>query len=187
MKMKKESNFVNKLLIMFCSLLVMASGMWYSGYKKESNLQIEEESYEMVFKKLSEEVQKPPEDVPEIGDGIVESDEAETPKEQPGPDASTEEGSGMKVQAEGEPSVEGEPPAASDPQPDVTGDSQDKININTATAAELTALPGIGEVLAGRIVEYRKQHGAFQSLEDIKNVDGIGEKKFEGIKESISI
>lgn len=64
--------------------------------------------------------------------------------------------------------------------------SGDKININTCTKEELTSLPGIGEVLAGRILEYREQN-PFNTIDDIKNVSGIGEKKFESIKELIRI
>ncbi|MGB9791141.1 MAG: helix-hairpin-helix domain-containing protein [Thermacetogeniaceae bacterium] len=63
-----------------------------------------------------------------------------------------------------------------------------KVNINTASAKELDeALPGIGPTLAQRIVEYREQHGPFRSVEDIKNVSGIGERRFEQIKDLITI
>lgn len=62
-----------------------------------------------------------------------------------------------------------------------------KININTATAAELETLPGIGPVLAQRIVDYRKANGPFAAIEDIKNVSGIGEGIFEEIKELIFV
>ncbi|MCJ7667428.1 MAG: helix-hairpin-helix domain-containing protein [Anaerolineae bacterium] len=62
-----------------------------------------------------------------------------------------------------------------------------KININTATAAELESLPGIGPVLAQRIVDYRKANGPFATIEDIKNVSGIGEGIFEEIKELIFV
>ena len=61
------------------------------------------------------------------------------------------------------------------------------ININTATAEELTQLKGIGEVIAQRIVDYRNENGAFSSIEDIMNVSGIGEKKFEAIRDNISV
>lgn len=61
------------------------------------------------------------------------------------------------------------------------------ININTATAAELETLPRIGPVTAQKIVEYREQHGPFQSIEDIKRVSGIGDATFEAIKALIVV
>jgi len=64
-------------------------------------------------------------------------------------------------------------------------DSNSKININICSKEELMSLPGIGEVLAGRILEYREQN-PFKTIDDIKNVSGIGEKKFESIKELIT-
>ena len=62
-----------------------------------------------------------------------------------------------------------------------------RININTASRTELTDLPGIGNVLAGRIVDYRTQHGAFSRIDDIKRVSGIGEKRFEAIQDKITV
>lgn len=67
----------------------------------------------------------------------------------------------------------------------VNGQGSDKININVASSVELQSLPGIGEVIAGRIIEYRKTT-KFNSIEDILDVSGIGEAKFESIKEMIS-
>ena len=61
------------------------------------------------------------------------------------------------------------------------------LDLNTATAEELTALPGIGEVLAGRIVAYREEVGAFTSVEELLQVDGIGEKRFEAIRDYITL
>ncbi|MGN1136737.1 MAG: ComEA family DNA-binding protein [Oscillospiraceae bacterium] len=60
------------------------------------------------------------------------------------------------------------------------------ININTATVEELKTLNGIGEVIAARIVEYANTIG-FNSIEDIKNVKGIGDKKYENIKDKITV
>lgn len=67
-----------------------------------------------------------------------------------------------------------------------SNDASGKININTCTREELLSLPGIGEVIADRILEYRKQN-TFHNVEDIMNVSGIGEKKFESIKELITV
>ncbi len=61
------------------------------------------------------------------------------------------------------------------------------ININTANETELEELPGIGASIAGRIIEYRNKNGKFKSIEDIKNVTGIGDSKFEKIKDLIKI
>mgnify|MGYP000917595516 CR=1 FL=1 len=61
-----------------------------------------------------------------------------------------------------------------------------QIDINTCTKEELMSLPGIGEVLAGRIVEYREQN-PFKTIDDIKNVAGIGDKKFESIRDLIIV
>jgi len=60
-----------------------------------------------------------------------------------------------------------------------------KININTANSTILQSLPGIGPVLSERIIEYRNQNGLFGVIDDIMNVSGIAEKKFEGIKDLI--
>lgn len=61
------------------------------------------------------------------------------------------------------------------------------ININTATKDELDILPGIGPAKADAIVTYRETMGGFSSIEDIKNVKGIGEKTFENLKDYITV
>ncbi|MSU02884.1 helix-hairpin-helix domain-containing protein [Tissierella pigra] len=65
-------------------------------------------------------------------------------------------------------------------------DISDKININTCTKEALISLPGIGEVTASKIIEYREST-PFKNIEDIKSVSGIGEKKFQAIKELIIV
>lgn len=65
--------------------------------------------------------------------------------------------------------------------------SSAKININRATETELQSLNGIGPAMAAKIVEYRQNNGFFKSIEDIKNVSGIGESKFIEIKDYITI
>lgn len=64
---------------------------------------------------------------------------------------------------------------------------QEKININTATAEELDTLPNIGPVKAEAIIQYREEQGPFYTIEQIQEVDGIGEKTFEKIKDMITI
>lgn len=59
------------------------------------------------------------------------------------------------------------------------------ININAARDIDLIALPGIGEVLAERIVAYRDEYGAFESIDDLLNVDGIYQSKLDSIREYI--
>lgn len=61
------------------------------------------------------------------------------------------------------------------------------ININLANETELEELPGIGASIARRIIEYRNKNGKFKSIEDIKNVTGIGDSKFEKIKSLIRV
>lgn len=65
--------------------------------------------------------------------------------------------------------------------------SASKININRATADELTALPGIGAVRAGQIVDHREKNGYFDDIQEIMDVGGIGEKTFKNIAELITI
>ena len=62
-----------------------------------------------------------------------------------------------------------------------------KININTASRNELMDLTGVGEVIAGRIIDYRNQHGPFLRIEDIMNVSGIGERRYESIQDKITV
>ena len=61
------------------------------------------------------------------------------------------------------------------------------INLNTATAAELETLPGVGPVLAQRIVAWRTDHGAFTSVDGLSAVTGIGPKLLAGLRESVTV
>jgi competence protein ComEA len=64
---------------------------------------------------------------------------------------------------------------------------EDKININTASLAELEKLNGVGPVTAQKIVDYREKEGSFTKIEDLMKVPGIGEKTFEKFKEQITV
>ena len=69
----------------------------------------------------------------------------------------------------------------------VTENVQDKIDLNTADAEQLKQLPGIGDVLAERIITYREECGGFSSIEEIMNVKGIASGKFAEIKDKIYV
>lgn len=70
---------------------------------------------------------------------------------------------------------------------EATSNSSALININTASQTELETLNGIGPSIASRIITYREENGKFKTIEDIKNVTGIGESKYENIKDFITV
>jgi competence protein ComEA len=72
------------------------------------------------------------------------------------------------------------------PSPSVASPSDEKININIADSAALEALPGIGPVIAQRIIDYRLANGPFTQIEEIMDVSGIGPATFERIKDLIA-
>ena len=61
------------------------------------------------------------------------------------------------------------------------------VNLNTASAAQLEALPGIGAKTAALILEYRKKNGSFKKVEELMNVKGIGEKSFLKLKNRVTV
>ena len=67
------------------------------------------------------------------------------------------------------------------------GAGDEKIHLNAATAAELDALPGVGPVIAERIVSYREENGPFQALEDLLDVPGIGEAKLADLRDRLRV
>jgi competence ComEA-like helix-hairpin-helix protein len=66
-------------------------------------------------------------------------------------------------------------------------DAAKLVNVNTASVQTLAALPGIGEVIAERIIEYRYYNGAFQSVEDLKTIEGIGDERFESMAGLVTV
>lgn len=71
--------------------------------------------------------------------------------------------------------------------PAVTTSAGEKMNINTATVAQLQSLPGIGQVLAKRIVDYRQENGLFTTTEQLLLVEGIGESLLDSISDQITV
>jgi competence protein ComEA len=68
-----------------------------------------------------------------------------------------------------------------------SGSALAAINLNTATKDDLVALPGIGPAKAQAILDYRKAHGSFKSVEEVKDVKGIGAKRFEKLKGELAV
>ena len=77
--------------------------------------------------------------------------------------------------------------ADADPAPAVGSAGGAKVNLNSATAEQLTSLPGIGPATARLIIEHRTKTGKFSRIEELMNVKGIGEKKFQSIKDLITL
>ncbi|MEU1847345.1 helix-hairpin-helix domain-containing protein [Micromonospora sediminicola] len=76
------------------------------------------------------------------------------------------------------PAAGGGPPA---------GPAAGPVNLNTATLAQLDALPGVGPVLAQRILDHREQHGGFRSVSDLRQVEGIGDARYEQLKDLVTV
>jgi competence protein ComEA len=77
--------------------------------------------------------------------------------------------------------------ASERPAPAAKASASGPLNLNTATVAQLEALPGIGRSVAERILEYREKSGGFKKVEDLMNVRGIGEKSFLKLKPLVTV
>ena len=86
----------------------------------------------------------------------------------------------------------GNPPAAAGtavpgPAPSGTADGSGRVNLNTATEAELDTLPGVGPVTAAAIIAWRKTNGSFTSVDQLAEVDGIGPARLEKLKDKVTV
>ncbi|MET8359892.1 helix-hairpin-helix domain-containing protein [Micromonospora sp. NPDC005171] len=79
------------------------------------------------------------------------------------------------------------PGGAAGPAAGDAGPAVGPLNLNTATLAQLDALPGVGPVLAQRILAHRDQHGGFKSVGDLRQVDGIGDARYEQLKDLVTV
>lgn len=88
--------------------------------------------------------------------------------------------------ADGEQIHVGAPTAAGAPGT-ASGAAGGKISLNSATAEQLEELPGIGEVTAGNILDWRGRHGGFTAVEQLREVDGIGERRLAVLRERVTV
>jgi len=104
----------------------------------------------------------------------LSSDAATVPLEVPG-------------RSESAPVEASEPPASSRSLQAAAHDSSRRVDLNHATASDLEALPGIGPKLAQRVIDHRRSHGPFTKVEDLRQVKGIGHKKFDRLRSHVLV
>lgn len=78
-------------------------------------------------------------------------------------------------------------PAIGEAPPPTAAESGGKVNLNVADAAALEALPRIGPATAAQIIDWREANGGFATIDDLRNVPGIGEKTFDGLKDLVTV
>lgn len=93
----------------------------------------------------------------------------------------------IRIYKMGEEAAEGEEEAIASEEVSKTVNSSGKLNINKASLEELQTLPGIGEVRAKSIIEYREAQGGFKSVEELSNISGIGTKTLEKLRDKVDI
>ena len=169
--------------------LTVAFACFMGGYFAGSRGSVNIVSVEPQYGEAQQVTAAPP--ASEAGRTAPPASAPETGAASAGAAAADAASAGAAADSSGSPAGSGESPAeAVQPAAEPAGaprGGDGRININTASRSELTDLPGIGDVLSGRIVDYRNQHGAFASIEDIRNVSGIGEKRFEAIRDKITV
>ncbi|WP_247673438.1 ComEA family DNA-binding protein [Micromonospora sp. C51] len=85
------------------------------------------------------------------------------------------------------PGAAADPVSGAGPVPGGGPGAGGRVNLNTATSAQLETLPGVGPVLAQRIIEYRDQRGGFRSIGDLRQVTGIGDARYEQLKDLVTV
>ena len=80
-----------------------------------------------------------------------------------------------------------DPGLATLPAPELGSGAGAVLDLNAATLSQLETLPGVGEVLAGRIMEFRQSHAGFRSVAQLREVSGIGERKYADIRDKVRI
>ncbi len=117
----------------------------------------------------------------------ADTEEAQDPDTEPAePDTPAAEAADTPEDTAPEETAPGDP-AEETPAEAPTQDEDGRIDLNTATAADLETLPGVGPVLAARILDYRAAYGPFRAVEELLNVSGIGEKKLEAIRSLVTV
>lgn len=88
---------------------------------------------------------------------------------------------------DGEQLLVGTPPQGPAPLPAGAGPTAAAVSLNSATLDQLETLPGVGPVLGGRIIDFRTQHGTFTSISQLRNVTGIGDRRFADLKPLVTL
>jgi competence protein ComEA len=88
---------------------------------------------------------------------------------------------------DGEQIAVGVPVAPAAGEPGQAGAAPAKVDLNSASADQLDTLPGVGEVTAKRIIDWRTQHGRFSTVEQLRDVDGIGDSKFAKLRDQVAV